>query len=819
MRGLMTFLILLLALVALAVSCVDDPGASRGESEATVSNIAGGWLAETRARVGAEQYRLKPENGAFVGVNPAQRFTVEIDATGVAVSARKRGTAYDWIWTTVGVGRDDVLFDASRTVPGEGDCVRPPIYGFNDACLAAVAYDRDGYVEWYANRTGGLEQGFEIFGRTYGGGPLVIEGKVSTPLQSRVTDDLSEIIFSDRQGDVLRYSGLSAWDAHGVPLDAWMTWVEPDTIRLFVDDTDAAYPLTVDPGLSAAPDWTWESDQGGTYFGHSVSGAGDVNADGYGDVIVGAYYYDNGQNNEGAAFVFLGSNAGLQTSPVWSVESNQEHAWFGQSVSGAGDVNADGYDDVIVGAHGYDNGENNEGRAYVFLGDASGVQSSPVWTAEGDVALAYFGYSVSGAGDVDADGYDDIIVGARRYTNGQTDEGRAYVFLGEAAGVQSSPDWTAEGDQTSAFFGVSVSGAGDVDNDGYDDVIVGAHRYTNGQNDEGRAYVFLGSNTGVQGSPGWMAESDQESAEFGWSVSGAGDVNGDGYDDVIVGARYYNNGQSLEGRAYVFLGAAGGVQSVPIWTAESDSAEAQFGWSVAGAGDVNNDGYDDVISGGPGYSSGQMYEGVAMAFLGEASGVQASPVWSVESDLGYASFGVSVSGAGDVNGDGADDVIVGAEILSNGQTNEGRAYVYHGLSVSTTTTTSSSTSTSTSASTTTTSVPATTSTTTTTDSGDDDTGACIICETTSECTDALGAAWGCVDGCCEDLADDDAADDDAGSCIICQSTLGCTDALGAGWGCVDNCCENFSDDDSDDDTDTASDAGDDDDDSGCGCGC
>ncbi|MCZ7582850.1 MAG: integrin alpha [Deltaproteobacteria bacterium] len=172
-----------------------------------------------------------------------------------------------------------------------------------------------------------------------------------------------------------------------------------------------------------------------------------MNGDGYDDVIVGARSYDNGQNEEGGAFVFLGSDSGVQASPVWTAESDQAGAQFGFSVSGAGDVNADGYDDVIVGAPFFGNGEGNEGMAFVFLGEAAGVQSSPIWTAESNQSNAYLGRSVSGAGDVNGDGYDDVIVGARVFTNDQNEEGRAFVFLGEAAGVQSSPVWTAEGDQ------------------------------------------------------------------------------------------------------------------------------------------------------------------------------------------------------------------------------------------------------------------------------------------------------------------------------------------------------------------------------------
>ncbi len=147
-------------------------------------------------------------------------------------------------------------------------------------------------------------------------------------------------------------------------------------------------------------------------------------------------------------------------------------------------------------------------------------------------------------------GYSDVIVGALKYDNGQTDEGRAYVYLGKAGGLNTSPTWIVEGDQTGAQFGISVASAGDVNGDGYSDVIVGAPNYDNGQTDEGRAYVYLGKAGGLDTSPAWTAEGNQAGAAFGCSVTGAGDVNGDGFGDVIVGALYYDNGQTDEGRVY-----------------------------------------------------------------------------------------------------------------------------------------------------------------------------------------------------------------------------------------------------------------------------
>src|SRR5262249_31359115 len=150
----------------------------------------------------------------------------------------------------------------------------------------------------------------------------------------------------------------------------------------------------------------------------------------------------------------------LRVHPTWKVEGDQAGAQFGFSVGTAGDVNGDGYDDVIVGAFYYDNGQTNEGRAFVYHGSASGLSTTPDWTAESDQNFAQFGSSVGTAGDVNGDGYDDVIVGAEIYDNGQFDEGRAFVYHGSASGLSLTPNWTAESDQGSAWFGSSVGTAG-----------------------------------------------------------------------------------------------------------------------------------------------------------------------------------------------------------------------------------------------------------------------------------------------------------------------------------------------------------------------
>jgi hypothetical protein len=436
-----------------------------------------------------------------------------------------------------------------------------------------IDYDRGTLVESYVNDKRGLKHAFKIEGAPASKGGVAETGGL-VHLDLALGGTLAPVVATDGQAidfvtaggaRVLRYAELHVEDARGRVLRSWMEGIsEPGLrgIRIVYDGADAVYPVTVDP-LATSPAWTAESNLAGASFGYSVAMAGDVNGDGYSDVIVGAPLFDNLQLDEGRAYVYHGSASGLSTSPAWTAESDQPLAQFGSSVGTAGDVNGDGYTDVIVAAYQYDNGESDEGRVFVYHGSAAGLSPSPAWMSESDQAGANLGSSVATAGDVNGDGYSDVIIGAYRYDNGQSDEGSAYAYLGSAAGLATSPAWTTEGDQASAQFGFSVATAGDLNGDGYADVIVGARWYDNGQADEGRAFVYHGSAAGLSSSPLWTAESDQAFSEFGTSASTAGDVDGDGYADVIIGAPRFDNGQTDEGRAYAYRGSPRGSSRHP----------------------------------------------------------------------------------------------------------------------------------------------------------------------------------------------------------------------------------------------------------------
>ncbi len=533
----------------------------------------------------------------------------------------------------------------------------------------------------YVNEEEGLLQEFVL-----PPGQASVELAIDGDLTAHLVDDGVAVDLATASGTpVLRYGDFRAVDAARYTRAVHLNLV-PGGLHLTIGAS--SYPVTlrarligisgVPEGLSPTPVWMAEGDQDNAYLGYAVGAAGDVNGDGYGDIIVGAYGYDNGQADEGRAYAFYGSASGLYLTPDWMAEGDQGGAGFGRSVSTAGDVNGDGYADVIVGASVYSNGQAAEGRAFVYYGSAAGLRLAADWTAEGEQANAFFGHTVGPAGDVNGDGYGDIAIGAPGYDNGQTEEGRVYAYYGSPAGPSTVPDWTMESDQQGAAMGWSVKTTGDVNGDGYDDLIIGAWHYSNGQSQEGRAYVYPGSPSGLADSFIWSAESDQANAEFANSVSTAGDVNGDGYADMIVGAWRYNGGQPEEGCAYVYYGSSSGPSANPDWITQGNQDSARLGFSVNTAGDVNGDGYADIIVGADYYDNDQVDEGRAYVYYGSSSGPGSTPNWAAEGDQAGSSFGISVSTAGDVDGDGYSDVIVGAHGYDNGQTDEGAAFVYHG---------------------------------------------------------------------------------------------------------------------------------------------
>ncbi|MBO9616708.1 MAG: FG-GAP repeat protein [Dyadobacter sp.] len=409
------------------------------------------------------------------------------------------------------------------------------------------------------------------------------------------------------------------------------------------------------------------------HMGSSISCAGDVNGDGYADILVGAEYYDNGQFNEGAIFVHHGSKYGKVDKPASILESNQANGWFGTAVSSAGDVNGDGYSDILVGCYTFDNGQTDEGHVFVYHGGAEGIGTKDAVTLSGSVSGAMMGYSVASAGDVNSDGFDDVILGAPEFDFNGTTGGVAIVYYGSVNGIVLGNQTMLSKNQAGANFGISVNGAGDVNGDGYDDVVVGANAYDNGQSGEGIAVVYYGSNSGVSQASSKTLENNTADSMFGYTVSGAGDINRDGYADLIVGAPGISAGQATFGAVYVYSGSSSGPAS-PV-TIPGTEPDANFGSSVSSGGDINGDGYADIIAGADDSSMGQAEEGAAYVFYGSSAGIEVGGKVLQSNQVG-ARFGASVSAAGDVNGDGYGDIIIGSPVNNN----KGAALVYYGAS-------------------------------------------------------------------------------------------------------------------------------------------
>lgn len=449
--------------------------------------------------------------------------------------------------------------------------------------------------------------------------------------------------------------------------DVWDDW---DTV---VDVGQVSMHHGRRAGMSASPDWVRTGTQNFGYLGDAVASAGDVNGDGFGDVVVGEYGWDGPEADEGRALLFLGSGGTPQATAGVGLATGAGGEQFGYAVAAAGDVNGDGYADAIVGAPYYDSGQAAEGKVFFYPGGPSGLTNAPTWVWESNQLNAVFGWAVSGAGDINGDGYDDLLVGAPYYDAPLTNEGAVFPFYGGPFGPDVAGTVVLSG-QADARLGSWVASAGDVNGDGFGDVAMGAPYTDVGSNtNAGRLLVGHGSASGIQPFF-WNVDGGQPGELMGASAS-AGDFNRDGYSDLLVGAPGYDLLYGQEGRALVYLGGAGGLAGGPVWQRGGNgvsqaSADINFGDSVAAVGDVNGDGYGDWVVGAPGglRNGGPPYEGVAVLYYGAANLTGVFEAWFTEGDQDHAGYGRAVAAAGDVNGDGFDDVAVGARDWDEGPT-------------------------------------------------------------------------------------------------------------------------------------------------------
>jgi hypothetical protein len=458
-------------------------------------------------------------------------------------------------------------------------------------------------------------------------------------------DSLPDLIFHG-EGGLFGAAVSCAGDINGDGYDDMIIGAEN-----YNNNTGRVYLYYGGSSVDNEPDLIFDGAGTNHWFGTAIDGVGDVNHDGFDDLLIGCSGFGN---YTGRTYLYLGSASPDTVADAMYTGQNTGDQ-FGESVSGAGDINGDGYDDFLIGSKAHNS---SAGRIAICFG-AGSLASVTILFVNGSTANDQFGDAVASAGDVNHDGYDDILAGA---SGASSSTGSVTLFLGGAA-FDVNPDEILTGEGSDHFFGASISAAGDLNHDGYADFIVGAYGYSG---NTGRAYVYLGSAT-VDGTPDLMLTGESSGNYFGQSLTCAGLFNGDLYSDILVGAPEV---QFYTGRSYLYFGQSA-IDSNADLLFEGEGTDNYFGFSVSGAGDVNGDGYRDMIAGAYGY-----HQSTGRAYLYQGSTTpDATADLIFEKDETNSAFGRSVCGAGDVNGDGFDDVMISAPERSNGA---GRVCLYYG---------------------------------------------------------------------------------------------------------------------------------------------
>ncbi len=654
-----------------------------------------------------------------------------------------------------------------------------------------IIFDYDGLFIEYVNSREGLRQNFIVNEKPPGEGELILHIELNSNLDSKYDGGkiyFYETINTQNKQPILMYHDLRVWDANGtaVPASIQLNSANQLLIEIHVDDEYAQYPLTIDP-LTSTPNWVLEANlkytavgdfngdglpdlltgaplytngqtnegilkihygiPGGTFnitpewiyesnilnlnMGDKIANAGDVNNDGFDDILIGCNFYDNVQSNEGICYMFLGSSTTPGTTPDWSVESNTSSAEFGNSVAAAGDINNDGYDDVVIGSYKH----TTSGRVFIYHGNATGLSLTGT-SISGTGSGNEFGFCVTGNKDLNADGYDDIVTTARyKYGTGEASSaGRVYVFNGSATGIATTPSWTYTAKQANAHLG-NAAAISDINNDGHFDLVVSAIDYDTIGTDYGLVYVFMGTVAGFPASPTQLFLGTQTDEDLGTTITDLGDLNNDGYHEIAVGSPYHDGAYTTSGRIYLFHGTATSLNLNPAMIISYEEFSAYTGRSVSALGDTNGDGFDDFIAvnavynepdigsgllyfgdaemnltfglwnknsttayygntighmdmnqdgemdlmiGAPNFDGGSTDEGKLFVFWNNGGYFDLQPDWTVESQQAGSYFAGSLSSAGDVNGDGYIDIAVGAINFDAEETDDGAVIIYYG---------------------------------------------------------------------------------------------------------------------------------------------
>lgn len=421
--------------------------------------------------------------------------------------------------------------------------------------------------------------------------------------------------------------------------------------------------LVAAPAIGSTPSQLFLlDDQPDTGFGEGISGLGDTNGDGFDDFAVCAPRVKLPGGGQGEVRVFLGGRGGVAGQAALTLRPPTASEGFGFRVAG-GDLNHDGYGDaVILGLP--PRGTSGVSLAlWVSLGSASGLQppSDVAYSAPTTSGPAGFGF----IGDVNGDGFPDLAVGLPSVDG---DTGEVLVFHGNAAVSWPAPSTRITPTQRGEYFGFFCPSRGDFNRDGFDDLVVGSTHYEQWSAHNGHAQLFLGSRDGIQTNATWVAtyplsarpDIDSNHHQYFGNFIVLDDFNGDGLSDAVITAPFSEKNDPDEGIVFGYYGTlpAPGMPSAFDWSVQANRPHAVLGLMAERAGDVNGDGFPDLLLGAPDFGNGQLREGLVALFLGSRHGLATEPVWTLESQDTHCRLGTCGAGVGDLNGDGFDELVV-----------------------------------------------------------------------------------------------------------------------------------------------------------------